>query len=55
MSDDCTVCSNCGQRIAQGATIKQDANGQTRHAEKCGPDLLGMKARRQPRQEVMQQ
>jgi len=55
MSDDRTVCANCGQRIAQGATSKQDSNGRTRHAEKCGPDLIGMKVRKRVNHEALQQ
>lgn len=50
-ADERTVCANCGQAIAVGATTKQDVNGRTRHAEKCGPDLIGTKVRRQPRQQ----
>jgi hypothetical protein len=50
-----TVCANCGQVIAQGATIKRDANGHWRHAEKCGPDLIGMKVRRRVNRETVQQ
>ena len=40
------ICSNCSEPIKLLATMKRDADGNLRHAEKCGEELRDLKVTR---------